>query len=59
MARNYYSHDNFVYNMNESGYSNMTKALEDYIRSIENERVVKTKEKGISNLVQEDPSILR
>lgn len=40
MAGDHYSHDNFVWNMNDKGYSNVVNALEDYIRSIENERKV-------------------
>ena len=58
MAGDHYSHDNFVYNMNDKGYSNMVNALEDYIRTIENERKVKTEKKGIGELVQEDMSVL-
>ena len=58
MAGDHYSHDNFVYNMNANGYSNMVNALEDYIRTIENERNVEAGKKGIGELVQEDMSVL-
>ena len=58
MAGDHYSHDNFVYNMNDKGYSNMVNALEDYIRTIENERKVESEKKGLGELVQEDISVL-
>ena len=58
MAGDHYSHDNFVYNMNDKGYSNMVNALEDYIRTIENERKVESGKKGLGELVQEDISVL-
>ena len=58
MAGDHYSHDNFVYNMNDNGYSNMVNALEDYIRTIENERKVESGKKGLGELVQEDMSVL-
>ena len=58
MAGDHYSHDNFVYNMNDNGYSNMVNALEDYIRTIENERKAEMGKKGIGELVQEDISVL-
>ena len=36
----------------------MVNALEDYIKTIENERKIETKKKGIGDLVQEDMSAL-
>ena len=58
MAGDHYSHDNFVYNMNDNGYSNMVNALEDYIRTIENERKVESEKKGLGEIIQEDISVL-
>ena len=44
MSGENYSHDNFVYNMNETGYSIMVTTLKDYIKSIENEYIIKSAE---------------
>ena len=58
MAGDNYPHDNFVDNMDDNGYSAMVNALEDYIKTIENERKIETQKKGIGDLVQEDMSAL-
>ena len=58
MAGDNYPHDNFVDNMDDNGYSVMVNALEDYIKTIENERKIETQKKGIGDLVQEDMSAL-
>ena len=58
MAGDNYPHDNFVYNMDDNGYSAMVNALEDYIKTIESERKIETQKKGIGDLVQEDMSAL-
>ena len=60
MAGKSYSHDNFVYNMNENGYSNMVNAIKNYIKTVETERKTKVnqEEKGISDIVREDMSVL-
>lgn len=60
MAGKSYSHDNFVYNMNENGYSNMVNAIKNYIKTVEAERKTKVnqEEKGISDIVREDMSVL-
>ena len=60
MAGKSYSHDNFVYNMNENGYSNMVNAIKNYIKTLETERKIKVnqEEKGISDIVREDMSVL-
>ena len=60
MAGKSYSHDNFVYNMNENGYSNMVNAIKNYIKTVEAERKTKVnqEEKGISDIVLEDMSVL-
>lgn len=61
-GENRYPHDNFVYNMDDKGYSIMVNALEDYVRTIESERETETEssteKKGIDTLVQEDMSVL-
>ena len=60
MAGKSYSHDNFVYNMNENGYSNMVNAIKNYIKTVEAERKTKVnqEEKGISDIVREDMYVL-
>ena len=60
MAGKSYSHDNFVYNMNENGYSNMVNAIKNYIKNVETERKTKVnqEEKGIGDIVREDMSVL-
>ena len=45
MAGDNYPHDNFVDNMDDNGYSVMVNALEDYIKTIENERKIETQKK--------------
>ena len=58
MSGENYSHDNFVYNMNETGYSIMVKTLEDYVRTIENEHATKMETKSLGDIVREDISVL-
>ena len=58
MSGENYSHGNFVYNMNESGYSIMVKTLEDYVRTIENEHATKMETKSLGDIVREDISEL-
>ena len=55
--KNIYSHDNFVYNLNENGFKIMKEASAKYIKAIDKEGE-KTKKKSLSDLVAEDPEIL-
>ena len=61
-ARDKYPHDNFVYNMDEEGYSKMIKALEGYIQAIAEEKKKNSEQqsnkKGLGDIVQEDMSVL-
>ena len=47
MAKDKYTHENFVYNMNEEGYKKMTHALEEYIRAISIEKVKEAEDVGV------------
>ena len=61
-AGSHYPHDNFVYNMDDAGYSKMKKALEDYIQALsmkkEKSEQKNTDKKSLSDIVQEDMSVL-
>ena len=56
--KNIFSHDNFVFNLNEQGYKRMTEALRQYLNMID-EQKREDKKKGIQDLVMEDTSIIK
>lgn len=57
--KGFYSHDNFVYNMNENGYQKMREGLSNMIERIDSrEKIEKEPKVGIKDLVEQDPTVL-
>lgn len=54
---NIFSHDNFVFNLNEAGYDKMTEALKKYLKNLD-EKKIEDEKIGIQDIVMEDPSVL-
>ena len=55
--KNIYSHDNFIYNLNENGFKIMKETLSKYIETIDKENS-KSMKKSLSSLVAEDTEVL-
>ena len=64
IKENFYAHDNFINNMSADGYEKMTKALREYIKTIDLNKKNNTLENkdsekiGLSNIIQQDMSVL-
>ena len=56
--RNMYPHDNFVYNMNATGYEKMKVALTKYLEALREEQRKRESKIGIADIVQQDMSAI-
>lgn len=57
--KGYYPHDNFVYNMNETGYQKMIEGLSKMLEIIDSKTKQKEEMKiGVEDLVAQDPTVL-